>query len=776
MRALCIPRQTIDWLSTSLRYVKALAKDLSAGTPASGQWNVGALRVRSSEQLTVFWHRDFASAATEVDWLLVRLDGEMGFLSNLEALPSALDRMVRVSHLRFRNLNIPHMFAAKPYDGGRYTCFAGVGANQWRNSMGWLDQRIGEGEAQLRLLGFVGPWADPADNAANQAMALLKRLEADRNTFRKLLIDARKARQAPAGELTDDDSWSALRELEGPVDEAKTGPEKTLVAELPGTVSPMEDLTFEQCIGPDGPLTAAQQQVLSMAKIGTSPVRVHGPAGCGKSLLMQLLAVDAALQSSEDDGKKYRSVLYLAHNLSARDNVTARLERLAGNDETFELVDSIVTVATINDLAEQFQSIDTKNLLDRDNETSKAYQFELVKELLRKEVQDLHDKPEIEGLAAHPLIRSALESETVLDALSAAVVHDIGYVIKAQLRGQEDDAYVLAERPYSRLHGALNETERELIMRVYHAYDHQVLHLDGLLDNDDVALTLLDILGTRAWRLARKERGHDLLLIDEAQLYSTTEKLLFQYLCRDPAPPHPMVLAFDNAQELAGANEQALGLLGVGATNNVEVHEMHRCSPAITRVAVDIVLQTTDVFDDDFRPFLKDLEAAAQPDSSDGHPTLQRAVEGRVGKGALRAARALRQKNHRRVGIIALTTDMFEQVKEASSGTNVIVLEDRSANLPKHPHVVLGSPASVGGLEFDGVVIVGCEEGLFPASVSGSSQFQAILDQQSLRELYVSVTRAKETLTFLLTASGKPSRLLSQSLKAGRISSDQQQK
>ncbi len=763
MRALAIPRQTLDWLTESGTHIEALSRDLATEVWAGRSYcAIGALRTASDGNVAVLWHRDYAAAASEVDWMVIRLDGNKGLAQADEDLRRiVLSRILRVAHLRFRNLNLPAGYISRSWEGSRYTCLAGRGGKAWQRSIAWIDERLSREKERLRVLGFIGPWRDPGDDAEHQSSALLHQLEQDRDAFLSFAVAVRALREKPEGAAAIDGRWDALRSVEARAEEEPEVDADGWAADLEQVQVKREGLAYREWVGSGSPLTQGQKAALRLAKIGKAPIRIHGPAGSGKSLVMQLLAVRWAEKSLNED-KPDLKVLYLAHNTSAKDFVNARLRELAGSD-LIEVVERVVRVETINDLANtHLNPNDLTNLLDKDNSESKEFQLEIVRDLLRQQL-NAHEDP-----SRLPVLGAALGDEVLERQVARSVVADIGYVIKAQLRDRQRDAYVLAETPYSRLHQALNEEERGIVFDVFRAYDRDISQIEGLLDNDDVALSLLQTFTTPLWRNVRRKRGVDLVLVDEAQLYSPTEKMLFQYLCREPEPPHPIVLALDRGQDLDAMNEQGLGTLGIGAVDNIEVYQMKRCSREITRVALDLILQSTDVFDDEFRPFSRDIEETALAHPKNRRPSIARARARTLAKAAIKEARRIRKENLRSVGIVALTSSIVGELAEELKA-DVLVISDRSTKLPDQPHIALGTPATVGGLEFDGVVVVGCERGLFPPLVSSSEGFQALIDQQCLRELYLAVTRTRYELVFLIPEGAEPSRLLERSIEAGHI-------
>ena len=103
--------------------------------------------------------------------------------------------------------------------------------------------------------------------------------------------------------------------------------------------------------------------------------------------------------------------------------------------------------------------------------------------------------------------------------------------------------------------------------------------------------------------------------------------------------------------------------------------------------------------------------------------------------------------------------------------------ELRATDLPLHelltrgekldrggPLVALARPAYVGGQEFDAVILVGLEQGVVPPRVVGNDALAVAIEQTTVRELYVSITRARyqvlvvlsggTTLTSILTRCG----------------------
>ena len=79
-----------------------------------------------------------------------------------------------------------------------------------------------------------------------------------------------------------------------------------------------------------GRLNDAQRKVLNSGALRRHPIRIVGPAGSGKTLLMQLLAL-RYLDAARTSEKKIR-LLYVVHNAAMVQSVIDRL-RVLGADE-----------------------------------------------------------------------------------------------------------------------------------------------------------------------------------------------------------------------------------------------------------------------------------------------------------------------------------------------------------------------------------------------------------------------------------------------------------
>jgi len=83
--------------------------------------------------------------------------------------------------------------------------------------------------------------------------------------------------------------------------------------------------------------------------------------------------------------------------------------------------------------------------------------------------------------------------------------------------------------------------------------------------------------------------------------------------------------------------------------------------------------------------------------------------------------------------------------------------------------VAVARPETIGGQEFDAVVAVGLEQGVVPPRVSSNQALSVALEQQALREMYVSFTRARFRLILVVSHRSAPTAIIAAAARAGFI-------
>ncbi len=304
-------------------------------------------------------------------------------------------------------------------------------------------------------------------------------------------------------------------------------------------------------------------------------------------------------------------------------------------------------------------------------------------------------------------------------------------------------------------------------------YRQQVFENLEIFDTDDLALSLQSRLTTPLWAMHRRKLGYDYVFVDETQLFNENERRLFPLLTRGNTNHVPVVLALDEAQQTRAVPSAGLGLLGFEQLSHEALESVHRSTQSILRLGFFVIQRTTDLFGADF----PDFTGTTQPVISDSHklariPELRRAAQiGGLGTETVRQIETLRRANIRQIGVVCHAERYWEEIRTAISqgGLPFVLLNQRGERFDtSRPLVVLGRPDTIGGQEFDAVLAIGLEQGVVPPRVLNQA-LGAALEQQALREMYVSFTRARYRLTLINSYRSAPTGIIADALKRGYI-------
>lgn len=711
------------------------------------------LAATSDGRVVALWHIDYLGSTGSEPWGLIRLDGRHGAAETGregEMLRSSL----AVFDARLQNLLLPHNHMIRPHGEGMFTAVLGTGKAKQHSSLGYLETQVGGS----RTVFVVGP-QDETDNLDKSISLLTESLREVAPITSSVVLELDSltlaARGRPAAELP---VLEGLRIAETP--------RRAAILETP-TLSqvydePLLPLTYGAWVAPGSALGSEKRNLLEADLIETQPLRIVGPAGSGKSLLMQLMAVRALLRGV-DNGKVARA-LYLVHNSAMMRNTIDRFEILWPNSSRPE--GPRLDILTLHAYCSERLNIDPSNLLDTDAGETKEYQLAAVKSLLQERIKVALPKD-------CPLFARAQYDENLISVLSRLIVQEIGIVIKGLGLEHDRRRYVGQERAFSRFHRFLTETERSTVFDVFTEYHREVFEEGGNLDSDDLALTLLNHLRTPLWQLKRRNEGYDYLFVDETQLYNENERRLFSYLTKQSGGNLPIAVAVDEAQSLENASHAGFASLGLTSLRNETLHSVFRSTKAILQLAFHIIQRTTDLFGPDFPNYTELSKSAISADHRLAkHPQLHQVASGQT---LLRAVaelvKSLRRGNVRQVGVISMNERHVPALVSAVTevGEQAIQIQHRGQVLDSRGPVVAVCPTQlVGGQEFDAVVVLGVESGAFPPPVPQAS-LAAALEQEGLRRLYLAFTRAKYQVHVVIESGANVSPLLQSAVEAGLI-------
>ncbi len=776
MTYLAITEATASWLLGKPGLLDGLHEVLVSDKEAvpklaHREFAEGAVRIAASRDASViaFWNVEYASGTGDDRWGFLALDSPTGLRTQPGVSRGVLERCLRVISQRLQGLLVEGAWLDRPWPNGVHTCDAGVGSVAGQLSIGYVERDVPDASTVHRTLLLVGPHSDPAtlsDEAAHRAESLSRLLP----TARKLYDPARTKEALHPNELVR--LRQALRAYgRFPKVAGEFGQVNVPTGEVPidsqhtyRTIG----WTYSQWLDGSSPLSSVQRSVLESDAIKKHPIRILGPGGSGKTLLMQLLAL-RQLDDAAQDQRPLR-VLYLVHNTKMAQTVRYRFDALEGPAPSFLAKDRVLQVTTLSEYGRRELGLDETFLIDPDAHEAKKFQLEV----LENTIQDAFAADRA-AVRESRLLQQVSMNSTLHRVFANLVMSEISRAIKGHGLGSDERRYVQSERPLSRFHAVLTPAERHVVFSAYRRYQGTIFDEFGVLDSDDVALSLLGKLRTPIWELKRRELGFDHVFVDETQLFNENERRVLPLLTRRTSPYVPVVLALDEAQDLYGQASAGLAALGIENVANENLSSIHRSSKSIIRLAFFVIQRSTDLFGPDFPSFTHLAEE--MPDDTNPLAVPPRAVlppdaHPSVGRNVLKRIRALRKTKLFRLAVVCIAEQYWDQILEAlrDSDLPLHVMEARGERLePNEPTVVLSRPPHIGGQEFDAVVIAGAEEGLAPPRVMGNEALSSAVEQQALREMYLAITRARYQVIFALASGASLTKVLVDAQKAGLL-------
>lgn len=765
MKYIGITQKTANWLISHQNYFDAVKADLdkiiSNKSLASGVIAIGPLRVSAFEdQLILIWNNDYITGTDFEDWGFLKIQPPLGLLEAQEIISEVIEREIFIINQRLQNLMLPENMKHRSLGNNFHTCIAGRGEIAWHKSVGWYEDKISNSKGSFHSIVCVGPSGDTG-------YATITRHITDASNVLSKLIEYSnftlvKSKTKPVLDIAIfkniRDSFSSenlnkgadLLPVESPPELDKGVSTETKYSTL--------TWKYEEWIKESSSLSKIQRFIVESDIILKQPIRIIGAAGTGKSLLMQLLAM-RRLTTAKVKNEEV-NILYLVHNSEMQNSVWNKFETLGAEEFLLSDLPQKLTIKTLFEHCCEELELEESTIIDKDAYQTKIFQRTIILEC----IQELF--LEFKNIAIKSDLLSKVSSNPeLLEVFADLISNEIGVGIKGRDLVSDRKKYIDSEKPHTRLHGVLTKFEREFVFRIFEKYKEKISDTLGMLDADDVAITFLSHLRTPLWEMKRKKVGFDYIFVDETQLFNQNERQLFKFLHKRTSGYVPIVIALDEAQELRGTTSAGFGLLGIEDLKNETLPEVHRCTPTILRLAFFIISRTTDLFGPDFPDFTKSTETVIPENHQLAkHPRIViRSESPSISKTVLKEIRALRRNNIRQIAVIIHAERYWNDIVEFLKKEDlpiVIGLKRGEFIIPDKPIVYISKPESIGGQEFGAVICVGLEHGVVPPIVNGHAGLSETLEQQSLREMYLSFTRAKFQLVIINSKHSAPSKMI----------------
>lgn len=518
----------------------------------------------------------------------------------------------------------------------------------------------------------------------------------------------------------------------------------------------------------------------------TSPERIEGPAGTGKTLCLVLRAIRMLHDAHE--AQRECHVMFVTHGEAMRNNLMGLVDVTSPkpyHHHTRMGLSQSLTITTLQSWCGKLlgETLSPQEYLDQDAMESKQTRLLYVLESLEEAMRA--------DFSTHAVLMSAearqyFEIETAsADGqwnVAEMLQHEIGVIIKG--RAEEDyDAY----RRLSYLRYGLPlqcDGDRGFVFTIFQRYKSKLERV-GQFDTDDVVLSAIGQLHTPIWRRRRGREGFDAVLVDETHLFNLNELSILHYMTRREGAL-PIAFAVDRSQAPGdrGITNAVIEevITGGSKVEPVTIRDVFRCAPPITNLALSVTAAGATFFTNYFENPLKDAKSSPTFDDEQKSrkPVYHICVDdsGAVTKAIELVDRLVHDLGCQRADIvvIAFSNELFSLIERESRRVGRVesIRERGDIEVVRRARAsgrfVLALPDYVGGLEFDGAVLVGVDDGRVPpAAGTGTDSSRHFLSFMYHSKLYVAITRARYRVEIIGTSPRGPSRLLEHAFSSDLI-------
>lgn len=751
VRYLALTAMTAKWLLRNTEVLYALADAFVAGALADEDTDVFAdpARIVGDRDVLALLHAEHVNATSDEPIGFIRIAGPHSIAADEALARRALAQAVALVQRRVQGRVLDDESDVVHGPGGVRSVIIDESTEyRPRLLLCWAERAL-PAYVGSRAVILCGPVAD--DIGGDDVLSEMRRLDS-------LLRSARSIRRNPP---TEGGSASATPSLLAAIRQTapRVAPRPFEVTELARrpelTAEQIERAnrwTYDEWSDPaTSSLSPEQMHILLDDAIVRHPLRLFGPAGSGKTLLMQLMAIRRL-------SEPHARVLYVTHNKSMEERVTQRFETLEAHDA---MATDRLVVSTLSGLAMKLLQLKSTHLLELDPEAAKRAAFETLDEALDEALSANVEIVQRSG-TLRPLAKTRTSRRHLLEYLRS----EISFAIKGRGATLERSDYTGAEGNLGTLHALLTPAERNVVYDAFESYQRRIEGY-GAMDADDVAATLLSQLSGPKWRIDRPSDGYDFVFVDEAQLFNDNERRVFSMLTNLRFAHTPIAVALDEAQRLYDPPASGAAWYGMSEATRETLHIGHRLSESIAQLAFFIIAESTILYERAF----PDYRTIILPDEQRrGVARLPQLVttahmESRV----RRIIEQMIREGMREIAVIAHTEPAYSRLSTGLTnnvGVHFSEVEHRGQPTESsEPYVVLSRPPLIGGQEFDCVISCGLEEGLVPPKAQ-DGRLDARLKEQALREMYLVFTRARHQL-FIVNFSGRaPSPILARAASA----------
>lgn len=476
----------------------------------------------------------------------------------------------------------------------------------------------------------------------------------------------------------------------------------------------------------------------------TKSLKLVGPAGTGKTLVMELKAIKILKQNPEN------RILFTCHSWSVACQVSDFIDSVAPE------LSNKITVAPLLELAKEHVNVRNKEIiiLGDDSYEGKYGQIMILSEI----VQEFTDSDWIvyKNQCSNDFIDQIENVSFSYNNFTWDIMTEISCVIGANgiMPGKNSfEKYKRISRRNWMLH-LDNDTEKEVIFSIYEKYMNYLINKKNIT-SDQIINDYINYLSMYNWFYERVSEGFDYIFVDEMQLFNDQERMALVYLSRKIDEYPRIIMALDPKQSV----DEVYGDLGITEIMNKSNPETEKSMGKAASYNLDIAYRYTK----EILKFLQHIDAF-YPQMDLGHEwdnKISGLKSSKTSNGLLPKLYTYDSKEDeikksiaiaddfaskgKQTIILSLQEDLFELLKK-NVGNNTrysFIYSKRDVGLLKYSKkkVLISEPNYVIGLQFDIVILVGCYS-IFEKYEKNKSYYL----RRFLSDLYLGASRAKTDL------------------------------
>lgn len=506
--------------------------------------------------------------------------------------------------------------------------------------------------------------------------------------------------------------------------------------------------------------------------------RLEGAAGTGKTLTLVLRAIYLYRQY-QAKGEEFH-IIFVAHSIATKKHLQNMIQTHCPDETAFQRLHSkqSITITTLQEWCTEYlgNRIGISEVIDLDAQETKDSQILFLKEVyeqcLKNDFQSY--KPKCSERFINFLENT--DQDIILELLQ----NEISVSIKGRAK-ENFETYKTLSRLECTI--PLNANgDYNFLFLVFEKYQ-QILFELGYFDNDDISLSALGQLDTPIWRRRRKEIGFDAILIDETHLFSYNELSLFHYLSKSPTTTR-IIYAVDKTQAIGdrGLSKKVLEdslRIETDKEEDTKYKTVFRSSPEIINLAFSVLTSGTNMFVNFENPLKKISFSFIDSEEKKSKPPIYilKTSDDDIIESAFTHADNLAKElacSKNNILITSTSNELLKKLeKRAQNQHKPCVFLTRRGDMEvvkaaeESKRYILGFIDYVGGLEFDGVIIIGVDKGRVPPMDSTER-----LTYQSYawhNRMYVALTRAKYSVILIGNKSRTVSPFFENAIKENKI-------